>query len=244
MERFCERPPPNVDVVLHGLALEETCTRVVFYNAAFLEEALNRIKTQGGAKLVVDGTYKTNIGKLVLVGVGSVHLVVERGIVHNRFAPLMFMLSDSEDGDAYGQLLDTLLSEAVVVFGVDLEDLVEDIYSDGSGGAEKAIDEILGVTTWHHRDLEHIKRNLRGWKGKFNNHKWRQYLNDEVEFTAKMHNKVHFQAVWNNTLRMLEDPALANEPVVAKYLRTEILQQGEDGAFNCRWRSGLLCGIM
>ena len=240
MERFCASPPANVDVVLHGMLLEEHCTRVVFYNHAFLEEALNRIKTQGGAKLVVDGTFKTNIGKLVLVGVGAVHLVVEKGIVHNRYVPLMFMLSDAEDGDAYGQLLDTLLSEAVVVFGVNMEDLVEDIYSDGSGGAENAIDQILGLTTWHHRDLEHIKRNLRGWKGKFNDPKWREYLTEHLEFTSKMHSKVHFKAVWKNTLRLLEDPALGNEPVVAKYLRKEILQQDDNGDFNCRWRSGLL----
>jgi hypothetical protein len=39
--------------------------------------------------------------------------------------------SDGEDGDAYGQLLDSLFTEAVVVFGVELEDLVEDVYTDG-----------------------------------------------------------------------------------------------------------------
>ena len=142
MRRFCENPPDGVSI-LDGPEpqVTEHRTRIGFYNKKFLAEALQRIKTQGGVKLVADGTYKTNIQRLVLVCVGAVYLVPDKNEVHNRFVPLMFAVTDAEDHEAYELVLDGLVRVAADELGISrdaFKAMITDIYVDGSGGAEKA----------------------------------------------------------------------------------------------------------
>ena len=84
---------------------------------------------------------------------------------------------------------------------VDLKTMIEDIYIDGSGGAEKAIDRTLPDVR-QHRDLQHIKKNIGAWKGKFNNEAWRPWLKDAIEFLAKLPCKQEFEAVSHNLISM------------------------------------------
>lgn len=121
---------------------------------------------------------------------------------------------------------------------VDLKTMIEDIYIDGSGGAEKAIDRTLPDVR-QHRDLQHIKKNIGAWKGKFNNEAWRPWLKDAIEFLAKLPCKQEFEAVSHNLISMFNRTDLANEQKLAQYLTDEVFQKQENGSYACTWRSGL-----
>ena len=103
MRRFCAKPPAPIEVDRERLQLDDDVTRVAFWNHKFLAAELDRVEAFGQVKLVLDGTYKTNAQRLVLLGIGAVHLVVDGDRVHNRLVPMMFMLAHTEDTDAYGR---------------------------------------------------------------------------------------------------------------------------------------------
>eukprot|EP00973_Karenia_brevis_P032665 4509766-Karenia_brevis.AAC.1 len=107
-------------------------------------------------KLVVDATYKTNEQKLVVVAVGPVFLHSENDKVTNRFMPLVCVLANRENEDAYKAALDFLLDYSRAKLGKDLAAEVEDVYVDGSGGAHNPIANTLPNARVH-RDLQHIK---------------------------------------------------------------------------------------
>jgi len=116
----------------------------------------------------MDGTFKTNIQGLVLVGVGGVYLVAEGNTVHNRWVLLMCALCASEDGLAYETVLRALIHVAKERKDMDLAPMVLDVYVDGHGGAAGAIATVLPGARLH-RDLQHIKRNLVENRGKLQN---------------------------------------------------------------------------
>ena len=138
----------------------------------------------------------------------------------------------------YTSALEGLFKYAQDVFHTDIRPMVEDVFLDGSGGGENAIAKALPRSIVH-RDLQHIKRNILGWKSKAKSYCWIQFSADAVEVTAKMWRYMDFRNTWKQILSILEDNTLANEGGLAKYLRTEILQEGVDGEFHCRWASGL-----
>ena len=139
--RFCESPPESVTCVVDGpsLGVSQDCTRIVFYNEAFLREGVERVLADGAARIVVDGTYKTNVQRLVLVGLGGLCLLNDGGHIRNRWVPWLFCLTHSEDEVAYRVVLEQFLAYGTQHYHIDMAPLIKDCYVDGMGGAENAL---------------------------------------------------------------------------------------------------------
>ena len=90
LKRFMLNPPVPVSVEPPPVSnVSADRVRIVFYNDELMRHAMqNFVRGTSGLKIVMDGTYKTNIQRLVLVGAGFVFVVNENDKVHNRFIPL------------------------------------------------------------------------------------------------------------------------------------------------------------
>ena len=71
MRQFCASPPAGLQCFYEGEGWEisEHVTRIGFIHTGQLAEALQRIIDTGAVKFVIDGTYQTNVQRLVLVQV-------------------------------------------------------------------------------------------------------------------------------------------------------------------------------
>jgi len=240
LRAFCANPKAPVTCVLNDadLVVNADVTRIVFYHDAFLREGIQRLLKDRVARIVVDGTYKTNVQRLVLVGLGGLYLVNENGHIHNRWVPWMFCLSDSEDEEAYTAVVQQFLAFGRTNFEIDLAPMIQDAYVDGMGGAHNALEAVLPDCVIH-RDLQHIRANLvKQMKSKLNRHDyWATYLENLLLFSAKLNTRAEFQAVWKTVLGWMD--TVFEEPEMAEYLRETVLVQGADGDFHCKWRHGL-----
>ena len=125
--------------------------------------------------------------KLVLCCLGFCVLQVVDGVVKNSFIPLVFCLTHSEDGQAYGGLIAALIALLHTNHNFELGSLKLDIYVDDMGGAEAAFQNFLQpLGAKLHRDLQHVKKNVLKNCSKLRDAELRTWLLDVVEFTAKL----------------------------------------------------------
>jgi hypothetical protein len=97
--------PPHPVTIISGVNCEsvvsEKETRVYFYKKDNMEQAINFPQLCTSANLIVDGTFNTNVQKLVLCCIGVCVLRVVEGIVKNSFLPLVFCLTHKENAVAW-----------------------------------------------------------------------------------------------------------------------------------------------
>ena len=239
LRRFIANPPAPVSIEPAPVSVaSEDIVRVVFYNRELLDHAMHRfVQGRGSLKLVADGTYNTNVQKLVVVCVGLVFVVNDKGRVHNRFIPLTNVLANRENEDAYAVAMQMLLDYGRTALGEDIAEQITDIYIDGHGGAENAVAQVLPNVRLH-RCLQHIKKNIRDHAQLVRRRDFVEWLVDAAEFTAKLPRLLDFEGVWRDILLRMEDEQCWNERDMARYLRAEILKE-EAGVFRCLWRSGM-----
>ncbi|CAE7487165.1 unnamed protein product, partial [Symbiodinium sp. CCMP2592] len=236
---FCQNPPSPV-VVLHTeetpLVSEET-VRVLFYEQENLDAVIAYLRTQDRCVLVMDATFKTNVQDLVLASLGLVILHQVGGVVRNRFWPVVCAVCDKEDEPCYA-LLCRSFQKLLEASGLDWQKLVTNVVMDGAGGAINATSACFPDATLH-RDLEHIKKDVKrtGSKKKVDPELTLE-ITEIIQFSAKIAHPLQFHVIWEDTLRRLRDPEDWNQEKFADYLEKWVLQK-KGLWWSADWQSGL-----
>ena len=107
-----------------------------------------------------------------------------------------------------------------------------------TGGATAVAEECPNARL--HRDLEHIKRDLRKQSGKFSDKEFVGETVDLTTFSAFLPNTPQFAAPWLSFLRRLEDVDDWDEDAAAGYLQDFILEfpTPVQGRVLAKWQSG------
>lgn len=206
-KEFCRNPPAPVTVLQTDELpiISSDVVRVVFYEAENVRLAMKYLEDKDRCVLIMDATFKTNTQELVLAGLGISVLHVDRGVVRNRFWPVVCAVSDAEDEGCYTQLCRSFQKLAEDA-GLDWANMVTNIVMDGAGGAIAATRSCFPMAV-EHRDLEHVKRDFKRNAAKrkcdteLSNH-----ILDILQFSAKIAHPLHFHIIWEDTLRRLHDP--------------------------------------
>ncbi|CAE7726547.1 unnamed protein product, partial [Symbiodinium sp. KB8] len=90
-----------------------------------------------------------------------------------------------------------------------------------------------------HRDLEHIKKDVKrtGSKKKVDSELTME-ITEIIQFSAKVAHPLQFHVIWEDTLRRLRDPEDWNQETFADYLEKWILQK-KGLWWSADWQSGL-----
>ena len=106
LQLFIENPPPGVHIFGEHVAISEQVCRILFA----VECALEYHESCTLTSFLMDFTFQTNVEGLLLGCAGPVGLFMTKRLPSMRFAPVIFMLTESEDEDAH-LLCATLLKE-------------------------------------------------------------------------------------------------------------------------------------
>ncbi|CAE7224230.1 unnamed protein product [Symbiodinium sp. CCMP2456] len=220
--------------------VSEEIVRVLFYEQENLDAVVAYLRTQDRCVLVMDATFKTNVQDVVLASLGLVILYQVGGVVRNRFWPVVCAVCDKEDEPCYALLcraFQKLLDEA----GLDWEKLVTNVVMDGAGGAINAASACFPDATLH-RDLEHIKKDVKRIGGRKKvDPELTMEITEIIQFSAKVAHPLQFHVIWEDTLRRLRDPEDWNQDSAEKfadYLERWVLQK-KGLWWSADWQSGL-----
>ena len=201
LKDFLNNPPEPVSVFESmNAAVSEDEVRFAFFEASNMQAATEYMAGSERIILISDCTYQTNHQRLVL---GSLGLAVlhrdDHGKVRCRFWPVMFSVSEAEDESAYDLLCKAFIDKTGVNPGK-----VSNIFLDGHAGAFAAMQrQFPGACI--HRDLQHVKKNIKDNAGKLQDTNLRTYITDVVEFSAKLSQPSEFHTVWKDTLGRLRN---------------------------------------
>jgi len=128
LKEFVSSAPSGVYFGKHQI--DEFATRIPFTIVALAAVAaafMSNAPADEGIKLVIDGTYKVNAQKLVLLCIGVVGIAcLASGHIVNKFIPLFFALAHVEDDGAYEFFLRSCLAYFWDVHSLDLSALTKE----------------------------------------------------------------------------------------------------------------------
>ncbi|CAE7255102.1 unnamed protein product [Symbiodinium sp. CCMP2592] len=195
LKDFLNNPPAPVSVFESmNATVSEDEDRLAFFEASNMQAATEYMAGSERIILISDCTYQTNHQRLVL---GSLGLAVlhkdDHGKVRCRFWPVVFSVSEAEDESAYDLLCKAFIDKT----GVNPAK-VSNIFLDGHAGAFAAMQHCF-TGACIHRDLQHVKKNIKENACKLQDRNLKTYITDVVEFSAKLSQPSQFHTVWKDT---------------------------------------------
>ena len=240
LRKFVESPPEGVHVYKEHVTISEEQVRIPF-ECSVMDTWFESCELHN---LLCDFTFKTNRENLVLGGVGPVGLRVGSHAPSMRFAPVTFLLAESEDGPAIGLLVRLFLDKAARHGKVYTDAFLDCRCLSGIAAELQRASEKMYL----HRCLQHVKANVRleagrrdpiTGKARLANTELVDVIIGWIEFSASLPSDSEFSCFWQSILQRMSKKCL-----VIKVLMKCILLRIDHCCQPLRWPVDVACAWM
>lgn len=244
LQTWMENVPAHVIVDMELSEVSKDACRIVHYTMADVIEARQYVKKLRGKFLAlgIDGTFDTNRKHYVQVQTGPLVPVAHDNAVRIGYHPSIEVLAHREDTEAIkagNSAFQKHVLDPVNAESPDKEPLeVTDVCVDGNLALKNA-SEILFRNAHIHRDLWHIKKDLRKSSSRLTDKNFAAYLAEVATASAWSPSRPEFFQVWHDVVSRMEDTEDWNEDSQADFLSQWILKFTDSGEIFALWESGL-----